>query len=44
MTLRNIEKVDVDAGSLAYLDPPNPGWINQADCIDMDCDGPKVSR
>lgn len=27
--------------SLFEIAPPNKGWINQADCIDMDCDGPK---
>eukprot|EP00961_Rhodomonas_salina_P088399 1188685-Rhodomonas_salina.3 len=29
-------------GNQVLLQPPNPSWINQADCIDMDCDGPKV--
>ena len=42
MSLRKIELVAVDWESLALLQPPNPAWINQADCIDMDCDGPRV--
>jgi len=34
--------VEVDGDSMVRLQPPNPAWLNQADCIDMDCDGPKV--
>jgi hypothetical protein len=44
MTLREIELVEVDKESLVRLQPPSPAWINQADCIDMDCDGPRVRQ
>ncbi len=42
VTLQSMELVGVDADSMVRLQPPNPDWLNQADCIDMDCDGPKV--
>lgn len=42
MTVQSVELVNVDGDSLVRLQPPNPVWLNQADCIDMDCDGPKV--
>jgi hypothetical protein len=29
--LRNIEKVEVAPSAMAFLDPPDPAWINQAD-------------
>jgi hypothetical protein len=36
MTLTN-----VDDNSKMYLYDPDPLWINQQDCVDMDCDGLK---
>jgi hypothetical protein len=42
VSLRGIELSGVDRESLARLPPPSPSWLNQADCIDMDCDGPRV--
>ena len=33
--------VDVATNSKVYFHPPNPSWINEEDCVDMDCDGPK---
>ena len=41
-SLRKIELVSVDFESYIYLDRGNPGWLSGSDCIDMDCDGPKV--
>lgn len=41
VVLSNIEKVSVDAGSLVHFQLGPAKWINQADCIDMDCDGPR---
>ena len=38
----NVELVAVEPQAVVHLNPPSPGWINQADCVDMDCDGPKV--
>ena len=38
----NIELVQVDPKARVFLNPPDPAWINHEDCIDMDCDGPKV--
>jgi hypothetical protein len=40
--LKQIELIDVDFKSTVYLHPPDPKWLNSGDCIDMDCDGPKV--
>jgi len=34
-----VELVNVEEDSVALMVDPNPEWINQADCIDMDCDG-----
>ncbi len=42
VSLQSMELVGVDGDSMVRLQPPNPDWLNQADCIDMDCDGPKV--
>jgi hypothetical protein len=42
MTIQSVELINVDGDSLVRLQPPNPSWLNRADCIDMDCDGPKV--
>jgi plastocyanin len=39
----NTKLIDVDPLKIAHLWPPNPAWIVQEDCIDMDCDGPKHS-
>eukprot|EP00117_Sycon_ciliatum_P037364 scpid335/ scgid27970/ Fibrocystin-L; Polycystic kidney and hepatic disease 1-like protein 1 len=36
-------RLDVGANNLAFMYPPKLGWINQEDCVDMDCDGPKHS-
>jgi hypothetical protein len=41
VVLSNIEKVDVDDDSLVHFELGPAKWINQADCIDMDCDGPR---
>lgn len=35
--------IDIESDRIAHLYPPNPAWIVQEDCIDMDCDGPKHS-
>lgn len=43
LLLKSIETVNVAMEAKVNLYGPNPSWINQADCIDMDCDGPKVS-
>jgi hypothetical protein len=42
VNVSNLQFLNVDEASKAYLQRSNPGWINQGDCIDMDCDGPKV--
>ena len=42
VSLRQTEMVDVEFESVIYLQRPNPGWLSGQDCIDMDCDGPKV--
>ncbi len=42
VSLRQIEIVDVEVESKIYFQLPNPGWLSGQDCIDMDCDGPKV--
>lgn len=42
ISLSQLKFVMVDEDSRIYFPGPNPGWLNQADCIDMDCDGPKV--
>lgn len=34
-----IEMVQVEPDSIARFRSPNPSWINQDDCIDMDCPG-----
>jgi hypothetical protein len=44
MSLLQTEMVDVDVESMVYLQSPSPTWINAQDCIDMDCDGPKVNN
>lgn len=35
--------VNVAMEAKVHLYGPSASWINQADCIDMDCDGPKVT-
>ncbi len=42
-SLRATEFIGVDFESYIYMDRGNPGWLSGSDCIDMDCDGPKVS-
>lgn len=42
VTTTNIELVQVERKARVFFNPASPEWINQADCIDMDCDGPKV--
>jgi hypothetical protein len=42
VSLRQTEMVRVDYESAIYLQRPNPKWLSGQDCIDMDCDGPKV--
>ena len=42
INVSGLQLVSVDDASKAYLQKGNPAWINQGDCIDMDCDGPKV--
>ena len=42
ISLSRVEFVSVDFQSRVYIQAPNPAWLNQADCIDMDCDGPNV--
>ena len=42
MSLSGVELTGVDPKSLAWLQPASPAWLNPADCIDMDCDGPRV--
>jgi hypothetical protein len=37
----SVEIVDTQSDSLAKMEPPQAGWIQIADCVDMDCDGPK---
>ena len=37
MRTKLIEKVNMDENSLAIMVDPRPDWIDQADCIDMDC-------
>ena len=41
LSIQNTKKIDVDEKSLMFFYPPNPAWIVQEDCVDMDCDGPK---
>jgi hypothetical protein len=43
MSVREMEVVRVDADSVVRFPGPDSGWLNQDDCIDMDCDGPRVS-
>jgi len=38
-----IEMVRVTEGSEVALHKPKAAWVNQADCIDMDCDGGRNS-
>ncbi|KAJ1475672.1 hypothetical protein T484DRAFT_1827474 [Baffinella frigidus] len=40
-TTRRLEVSAVPRDAIARMHHPSPSWINQADCIDMDCDGPK---
>jgi hypothetical protein len=42
VSLRQTETVEVERESMVYLQLPNPRWLSGSDCIDMDCDGPKV--
>jgi hypothetical protein len=37
--LRNVQTVKVEEASLTHFQLGTSEWINQADCIDMDCDG-----
>jgi cysteine-rich repeat protein len=38
---KKIEKINMEDQSVLFFPDPKPSWINQADCIDMDCDGLK---
>ena len=40
-TVRAVQMVNTDEDARVRLYRPSPNWINQADCIDMDCDGPR---
>ena len=42
LSLRQTELDGVELESYIYFERPNPGWLSGQDCIDMDCDGPKV--
>jgi hypothetical protein len=44
LSLDHTERVDVEFESTIYLQSPNPDWLNDHDCIDMDCDGPKARK
>jgi hypothetical protein len=37
--LRDVQTVEVEKASLTHFKLGPSAWINQADCIDMDCDG-----
>ena len=41
MLTKNIVLINVHSASKTQLSDPDPSWINQADCVDMDCDGMK---
>ena len=38
---QGISLFNVDRDKLIYIRPPDLSWVNPADCVDMDCDGPK---
>ena len=41
ITIRNSKMVLVEEKSTMHFYPPDPAWVVQEDCVDMDCDGPK---
>eukprot|EP00735_Rhodelphis_limneticus_P009645 TRINITY_DN2840_c1_g2::TRINITY_DN2840_c1_g2_i1::g.6132::m.6132 TRINITY_DN2840_c1_g2::TRINITY_DN2840_c1_g2_i1::g.6132 ORF type:complete len:2077 (-),score=567.85,sp/Q86WI1/PKHL1_HUMAN/31.35/0.0,sp/Q86WI1/PKHL1_HUMAN/29.80/3e-30,G8/PF10162.4/8.7e-26,Beta_helix/PF13229.1/3.9,Beta_helix/PF13229.1/2.6,Beta_helix/PF13229.1/0.35,DUF1049/PF06305.6/0.19 TRINITY_DN2840_c1_g2_i1:1087-7215(-) len=41
MFMSNTTLLNVSVDVIAYMFDPDPDWVNLADCIDMDCDGPK---
>ena len=41
ITIEKSKLIQVDSDLLMHFYPPNPAWIVQEDCVDMDCDGPK---
>jgi hypothetical protein len=43
VVLRNVQRHEVEEASLAHFKLGPAAWINQADCIDMDCDGECVA-
>ena len=43
ITIRNSNMVQVEETSTMHFYPPDPAWVVQEDCVDMDCDGPKHS-
>jgi hypothetical protein len=42
--IQNASIVNSNTNSSVYLFSPNPAWINPTDCVDMDCDGPRVIK
>ena len=41
ITIEKSKMIQVHGDLLMHFYPPNPAWIVQEDCVDMDCDGPK---
>ena len=41
ITIEKSRMIQVNSDLLMHFYPPNPAWIVQEDCVDMDCDGPK---
>ena len=36
----NTKFIDVDGDAIAYLDDPDPGWVNIKDCGEFPCTAP----